>query len=401
MAEASHRPQARRPFLRLAAAGGLTIALAGCQIIPQGQPRRPPAPTQEPVVEPTPTPQPVPGLPTDENRHRVAVLVPLTGSNAGVGQSIANAANLALLDTGGEGIRITVYDTSKGAAVAANEALADGNRLFLGPLMAEDVRAVAPLARQADVPVISFSNDVSIAGNNVYLMGFNPSQSIERVVGHARSVGMERFAGLTPDGIYGRRASQALIGAVERSGGRMVAMQTYDRSPAALRAAVTRLNGQSEYDAVLIADSGRIAIAAAPLIRAGNSAQARLLGTELWKAESELGASAPLRGAWFASVSDTMFDQLRTRYRARYGSNPYRLASLGYDSVLLTVRIARDWRFGSNFPAAELRNPEGFTGVDGAFRFGRDNVAERMLEVQQVDAGGISTVAPAPKGFVD
>jgi outer membrane PBP1 activator LpoA protein len=81
--------------------------------------------------------------------HRVAVLVPTTGANAGVGQSIANAANLALLDTGGGRIRLTVYDTTRGAAAAAAQAIADGNRLFLGPLLAEDVRVATPASRRA------------------------------------------------------------------------------------------------------------------------------------------------------------------------------------------------------------------------------------------------------------
>jgi hypothetical protein len=62
--------------------------------------------------------RPGPNLPPEETRNRVAVLVPLSGANAGVGTSIANAANLALLDSGGDRIRITVYDTAKsGAAV--------------------------------------------------------------------------------------------------------------------------------------------------------------------------------------------------------------------------------------------------------------------------------------------
>ena len=125
-----------------------------------------------------------PRLPADETRNRVAVLVPLTGRDAALGQSILNAANLALLDTGGERIRITAYDTAAagGAVRAANEAIAEGNGLILGPLLAEDVRAVAPIARRADVPVIAFSNDVSVAGDGVFLMGFTPGQSIDRVV---------------------------------------------------------------------------------------------------------------------------------------------------------------------------------------------------------------------------
>lgn len=395
MADELARPQARRSFLGIAAAATFSLLVAGCQFIPRVEPRRPRAPVEAPPPRPIPTPD----LPSDEPRNRIAVLVPLSGENAGVGRSIANAANLALLDAGGEGIRITTYDTANGAASAANQALADGNRLFLGPLLAENVEAVAPIARRADVPVIAFSNDIGVAGNGVYIMGYNPGQSIDRVVDYARAQGMARFAAIVPEGLYGRRTGQAMIEAVERRRGQMVAMQTYDRSPAGLKAAVGRLHGQSGYDAVLIADNGRIAMAAAPMLKAGAGANAQILGTELWKAESDLGSVPALRGAWFASVPDNLFNQFRTRYRARYNANPYRLASLGYDAVLLTMRAARDWSVGRPFPDVALRSSEGFVGVDGAFRFGRDGVAERMLEVEQVTAGGFTTVSPAPRSF--
>ena len=45
--------------------------------------------------------------------------MPLTGANAGVGQSIANATKLAMLDTKSDAVRITTYDTAPGAAAAA------------------------------------------------------------------------------------------------------------------------------------------------------------------------------------------------------------------------------------------------------------------------------------------
>ncbi|WP_332811960.1 penicillin-binding protein activator [Sphingomonas sp.] len=397
MAEQLHHPQARRSFLALAGAGLLSIALAGCQVVP----RRPAPP---PPPEPTgPVRPPIsPNLPPDETRNRVAVLVPLSGTNAGVGQSIANAANLALLDTGGERIRITVYDTAKGGALAAaNEALADGNGLFLGPLLADDARAIATVARSRGVPVIAFSNDSSIAGSGMYLMGFTPTQSITRTVSFAIERGVQRFAALTPQGVYGRRASQAMIDAVERAGGRMVAMQEFGRTPAAMRAAVTTLNGQGAYDAVLIADSGKSAAAVAALVRTGPSGRARILGTELWSTEAGLAALPPLRGAWFASASDTMFNQFKTRYRARYGKTPYRLASLGYDAVLLSVRVAADWRIGWPFPERALLDPGGFAGVDGAFRFRPNGVAERALQVQEIGPAGLTVISPAPRGFSD
>ena len=370
-----------------------SAVLAACQIVPKGPPKTVEAP---PPVEAPPSTTP---LPTDIARHRIALLVPMSGSNAGVGESIANAANLAVLDTGGKNIRITTYDTATGAASAAQRAIADGNRVILGPLLAEDVRAVAPIGRAAKVPLLSFSNDVSIAGNGTYLLGFIPTQSIDRVVSFARSKGMTSFAGLVPNGTFGQRTSQAIIKAVEANNGRLVGMQAFDRSPGSITAAVNKLSASSSYDALLIADSGRIALQIVPLVRKRVGPTAKILGTDLWNIEGSLRQSPAMQGAWFASVSDSFYNQFATRYRARFAKGPYRYASLGYDSVLLINKIAGGWRIGTPFPTAQLLDSGGFSGVDGAFRFTQTGIAERMLEVQEIRTAGFGVVSPAPRAF--
>jgi ABC-type branched-subunit amino acid transport system substrate-binding protein len=390
MASLSLRPQGTP--LRLLVLAMLAVAVSGC--IPRGT-----RPTPPPPVETGPAqPQEPSRLPPDETRNRVAVLVPLSGANAALGQSLLNAANLALFDTGGERIRITAYDTGHGAAAAANEALADGSGLILGPLLAQDVRAVAPIAARRGVPVIAFSNDDSVAGDGVYLMGLDPGQSVRRVVAYARSRGAQRFAAIVPTGDYGQRAGRALTQAVEGAGASLVGIQTYERNAASLRAAAARLTAQGRPDAILVADGARIAVQLIPTLRAV-SPQPRILGTELWATEGNLGASPGLRGAWFAAPSDGNFAAFSQRYRARYNARPFRLATLGYDAVLLTVRIAADWPIGRRFPERALRDAGGFVGVDGAFRFGRNGVAERALEVREVGVNGASAVSPAPRGF--
>jgi ABC-type branched-subunit amino acid transport system substrate-binding protein len=372
---------------------GLSLLLGACStVVPRG-----PAVTP-PVAKPVAKPTPQAGLPEDVERHRIALLVPLSGPNAAVGQSIADAAAMALADTGGKALRITNYDTAQGAESAARKALADGNKLFLGPLLSDDVRAVAGPAQAAGVPVISFSNDSAAVGDNIWLLGFSPAQSIDRVVRFAKSKGLTRFAGLMPPGTYGRNASSTLIRSAEAAGGSVVTMQSYQRSPTSIASAVQTIS-KEKFDAVLIADSGRIAVTSAPLIRKVGGAGVRILGTELWNAEPSLNNSPVLAGAWFASVDDTLFKQFSTRYRSRYGRTPYRLASLGYDSVLLTVRIAKDWKLGSAFPVDALADDGGFSGVDGAFRFSHGHIAERALAVHQIGPGGGTVVSPAPSGF--
>ncbi|CAM3055692.1 Leucine-binding protein domain-containing protein [Sphingomonas antarctica] len=386
----------RQPRKAARALGLLALAfLAGCQVVP----KRRVAPPPPAVVSEAPPPPVTQGLPTDQQRHRVALLAPLTGPNAAVGNSIANAANMAVLDTGGALIRVTVYDTGAGAAAAAQKAIAEGNRLILGPLLAEEVRAVKPVAAAAHVPLVGFSNDMSVAGDHVYLMGYAPEQAIARVVNYAHGRGVTSIAGLVPAGVYGQRASGALLKAAGDAGTRVASIQIFDRSPQSAAAAINRL-GSNPYGALLIADTSRVAASAATLARkSGGGTNARLLGTELWNTDPGLATLSSLRGAWFASVSDGLYRQLASKYRVRFGSAPSRLASLGYDSVLLVTKIAADWRMGSAFPEERLSDKGGFAGIDGAFRFGRGAIAERMLEVQQVDAGAITVVDPAPTGF--
>ncbi len=384
---------------RLWLSAGLGLMLAACQtVVPRGAP----APVDAPppvVTRPVAPPRVDSGIPQDVARQRIALLVPLTGANAGVGQSIANATQLAILDTRNDQIRVTSYDTNLGAVAAAQKALADGNRLILGPLLAEDARAVSPIAQRAGVPVISFSNDSSVAGAGTFVMGYAPAQSIARVVQYAASKGVRDFAGLVPNGLYGDRASTALLRAVEDNGGQVVSLQAYSRQPGALTAAITRLGRASPYQAVLIADSGATSATAVPIIRRSGGPTAQVLGTDLWNTESALAASPALQGAWFASVSDGLYRQYAVKYRTRFGKAPYRLSSLGYDAVLLTVRIMREWRIGAPFPTERLTDRGGFAGLDGAFRFGADGVAERALEVQEIRGGATVTVSPAPTGF--
>jgi branched-chain amino acid transport system substrate-binding protein len=366
--------------------------LGACAVIPKG-------PTEAPPPAPTPAPTPLPNeLPTDSERHRVALLVPLSGSNAAVGQSLANAATMAVLDTNAQNLRVTTYDTAINAADAARRAVADGNKLILGPLLSSDVPEVVKAARPANMPMISFSNDEAAAQRDVFIMGNLPGQSVARSVDYAISTGIRSFGALVPRGEYGQRASDALMASVRQGGGNVIAMEAYDRSNTSVTSAARRLMEKGGYEAVLIADGGSMSARAAPVLKSGGTAP-RIIGTELWSGEKEITASPALRGAWYAAVSDRNFGQFTKSYRSRFGAQPYRIATLGYDAVLLSLRVAKNWRPGTDFPIRNLVDQDGFLGLDGPFRFGRDGVIERAFEVREVTAGGNTVVSPAPAKF--
>ena len=383
---------ARRLRGRNVALAGAAMLAAGCQVIPKTDVATAPPPA--PAPEPSAT-----ALPTDTGRHRIALLVPLSGDTAPVGQAIANATTMALLDTTADNLRITTYDTSEGVATAARKAIADGNKLILGPLTADAVPAVQAAARPAGVPVIAFANDAAVAGPDVFVIGHMPEQSIRRTVAFARGRGAARFAVLVPEGDYGARAFSALENALRDYGGTLVRRESYARGNTSIVSAAARLRAAGGFDTVLVADSARLGIDAAGELQRGARTRARILGTELWSGDAALARAPALEGSLFAAVSDQRYRRFADSYAARFGAQPYRAATLGYDAVLLTLRVARDWKVGSPFPKAELYDKGGFLGVDGAFRFARNGVIERALEVREVKGGEVTPVDPAPTGF--
>jgi branched-chain amino acid transport system substrate-binding protein len=376
------QPQALAgPITKLLLLASLAL-LAACSTVPRS--KAPPAAVAEP----------------SDGLHRVALLLPITGPDAEMGQSIANATALALTDTKATNIRMVTYDTGLGVADATKRAIADKNTLILGPLRSDNVIEVAEIARPAGVPIISFSNDVGVAGQNVFLLGHLPNQSIERVVLYAKSQGMTRFAGVVSSNVYGQRAQSNMTTAVRAAGGVLVGIQESNGTAASADAAARRLAQLGAIDAILVADSGLAALAIVPALRRNGLRSAKILGTDLWNIDGSLAGSPSIYGAWFASVSDTLYTQYATKYRARFGKAPLRLSSLGYDSVLLVARVARDWRPGTRFPVGQLTDPQGFIGVDGAFRFNSNGLTDRMLEVQEIQAGKFVTVSAAPSQFV-
>ena len=98
-----------------------------------------------------------------------------------------------------------------------------------------------------------------------------------------------------------------------------------------------------------------------------NGKKTQLLGTGLWNDARVLKLPA-LQGAWFSAPENGGFNAFAGRYRAKYGVDPPRIATLSYDAVSLAAALAHtqgSQRYSDNV----LTNRSGFNGADGVFRF--------------------------------
>ncbi|MGF1624623.1 MAG: penicillin-binding protein activator [Alphaproteobacteria bacterium] len=379
---------------RLALLGLGVVLLGACQ-----SSRQQATPSfQQPTTPGAFTPSPQLADAFGDGITTVAILAPLTGADAAVGQQLLNAAQMAAVERGGQNFVLIAKDTQgspAAAAAAAQQAIAERADIIIGPLRSQEVAAVGPIAAQAGITVVGFSSDASVAGPGVLVMGLTPADEVDRIMAYAARQGASVVAALVPQTAYGTVAMNAFQQLAPRHGLAMGAIQSYNPTDADHTAAVQPLQSGG-FDTLFVPDGGASLARIMPFVAYYNVDRGRrVLGTAVWDDPRTLGEPATT-GGLFANVDPRMRDAFNAKYQGAYGSTPSQVAGLAYNAVAMAAELGRS----NNFSTAAIANPNGFNGVFGAYRFGPDYVADHALAVMQVQSGGFAVVDPAPTSFV-
>ncbi|NKC33901.1 penicillin-binding protein activator [Falsiroseomonas selenitidurans] len=331
---------------------------------------------------------------------RAAILLPLTGPQAPLGQAMLNAGYMALFDESQSGIELAPRDTGgtpAGARAAAQAAIADGARILVGPLTSAEVAAVADPARAAGVPVLAFTNDSQRAGTGVWVLGITPRQQVRRVVAAAAAQGAQQFALGAPDNDFGRALANGLREATADLGlpAPSIALHPTNAEPG-MAASGARVSG-GRADAVLVGEAGDRArrFAATWMAEAQAAGQTpRLMGTALWINDGPLRSEPALDGAWFPGPDGRARARFEARYRDAFRETPPRVAATAYDAAAIATRALR-----SGAAPGQVLGAEGFAGADGPVRLLPDGQTLRGLAIYAISPNGDPVVvqqAPAP-----
>ena len=362
--------------------------------------------------------------------QRVAILLPLSGARADIGQAMLHAAQLALDDPGAPPLDPKdTGGTPSGAAAAAQAAIADGAGLILGPLTSQETAAVAPIARQANVAVLAFTNDPSQAQPGVWTPGITPGQQVRRLVAAAQGQGKSQIAGLLPDSDFGHVMAQALSQATTSDGLPPPNTRLYANGMAAINAAARDLSDYASrrgpidaqiraaralqtpegrrqaqdlartaipppnFNALLLADSGEALAeiaAVLPYYDVDRSA-VQIMGPALWASPSS--GSGQFGGAWYAAPDPAARASFEQAYSGKYGSPPPTVADLAFDAASITRVLGGH----GGFSIGALTQSAGFVGADGWFALLPDGQVRRALAVFAIERGGPQMVEPAPQ----
>jgi hypothetical protein len=341
---------------------------------------------------------------------QVALLVPAgsaTASDAFIAENLENAARLAIGDLAGVQIDLRVYPTAGDpaqAASAATTAVADGAKIILGPVYAEEANAVGLATAGSGVNILAFSNNPTIAGGNVFILGATFRNTADRLVRYGVRSGLDRYMIVHADDLQGNLGRDAIGSAVRENGGTVAGVQSYALSQSAILAAapgiVAAANAAGAEAIFTTAGvNADLPILATALPEAGlNTSAVRFLGLTRWNATPQALELPGLQGGIFALPDQQMTQIFESRYSAAYGDTPHPLAGLAYDGIAAIGALVA--RGDSNaLSRGSLTQGQGFEGTAGIFRLLQDGTNERGLAVAEVRNSTVTILDPAPRSF--
>lgn len=337
----------------------------------------------------------------------VALLVPRGGSQADelLAQNLENAARLAMKDLGGVEIDLRVYGTAGNAsqaATAATQAVNDGAKIILGPVYAEAANAAGVAVASRNVNILSFSNNPTIAGGNVFVLGSTFANTANRLVNYATRAGRSRIVILHGQDVAGELGRSAIQQAISNNGASLAGVVGYALSQDSVVAAVPRVrSAMANADALFLTTSSASALPlfAQLLPEAGVSpATNQFIGLTRWDIPSQTLALPGVQGGWFALPDRASANAFSQRYSAAYGSQPVSIAGLAFDGIAAVGSLVSGGKRDA-LTGAALTQGAGFRGASGVFRLRRDGTNERALAVATIRNSQVVILEPAPKAF--
>ncbi|MDR1696952.1 MAG: penicillin-binding protein activator [Rickettsiales bacterium] len=366
----------------------------------------------------------------------VGVILPMSGENAGVGNSIKSAIEIAFVQKNA-GVSAKFYDIAD-----MSEMLVAEHDFVLGPVFANNAAAVRD-AKSARVPAISFSSNAASLGRGMYSVALMPGQSVDAIVSFMPSDGRTSVMIFAPNNDSGFVMANAAVRAVSAAGLRAAGLYYY--TPADMDSIKAAAQTATSYDARVAANTrarevlsdailkGRVAGAernrAVAQLEKLNKAdtigdvgfdaalflggpadsksiasflryfdaptrRVKFYGTAQWD-DAAMYSEMSFAGAAYSAMPATAAG-FAGIYEQAAGVAPTRLASMGYDAAGIAIDA-----LSRADASVWLENPSGWRGLDGVLRFNADGTATRALAVWILDGSGVPKLAmPAVPDFV-
>ncbi|MEL6171648.1 MAG: penicillin-binding protein activator, partial [Pseudomonadota bacterium] len=242
----------------------------------------------------------------------VALLVPhgAQGINEQkLARDLENAARLAVSDLVGVEVDLRVYPTAGSTANAQSSALQaveDGAKIIVGPLRGEAANAVSLAMAPKNINVLAFSNNASIAGGNLFVLGQTFEDTANRLMGFAANQGKRTVLTVHSRNLAGTTGRDAILQAVANNGLNSAGTVSYDFTQDGVINAIPAIKSAAESnqaDTVFLTANAAGALPLFSQLLPENgltSDVTQMVGLSRWDTPPQTLDLPGVQGGWFA-----------------------------------------------------------------------------------------------------
>jgi branched-chain amino acid transport system substrate-binding protein len=313
------------------------------------------------------------------HRVNVALLVPLSGPQAELGEKLIETAQQALFENPST-THLVIYplDSHKKTTLA-EEVLSLNPSLIIGPVFSEEAKTLQPLIN--DIPLFTLSNDQSLVDGSMFVMGFSPQEETRQLIHFSLQKNLTRFVALLPDNIYGRAIDRTLREILNKTPSMQLHIIFYpfkEHTPEMVEAWAQQIK-DFHPEALFIPDGSAVSqklLSTLQFMGDKTFRHIQVLGLSQWD-QPGLLKNPSLKRLWF------------TRHGVTHLKNP--LESIVYDIVRMTGDVQQRLR-KSSFLKEDFLNPQGFKGTHGHFILKADGSANRTWRILEHTGPGAKVI---------
>lgn len=372
----------------------LLLVLAGALVLSGCQPA---APADVPSA-------PAEGEGEDVPSFKMAIMTPLSGDVKTYGESVRDAAMMAIEEAQAKGwdIDLVIADTKGDAQEAVNAAnkviFEDGVKLILGPVISSTAIPVSTIANEAGVlmltptstnPSATVNEDGTVKVNVFRACFMDDFQGLVVAKLAREELGAETAAVLYDVGNdYVKGLAEYFTAAFEDQGGQVLVSEAYTKDDTDFSAILGKV-ANADVDVVFLPDYyNKVNLIANQIKEKG--IDATLLGGDGWdSADLEF---ALLEGGYHSnhySPADEreVVQNFVTEYEAKYGAKPDALATLAYDGTRMLLQAIDDADSVDPVAVQQAMVNLRYEGVTGLITFDEFNNPVKEAAIVKIEGG--------------
>ncbi len=336
-----------------------------------------------------------------KSKFRIGLLVPLTGPFSYLGDTISGGSELAFFKMQNPNIELLYFDTAGGDNVieAANSAISSDVDVIIGPLFSDSVKAIKPLFNELDIPILSFSNNVDVAEEGIWVLGYLPEQQIDQLVDFAVARGKQNFGILSSSSQLGEKITMAAVnklteyGLSPRTVMTISSIQDMDQNELLNKIKIFAQYIDTEkdpltlpppvFDTVLIAGDTSFILQVAPILSYYDLGPDRVLfiGIDRWNIPKMLNEPS-LQNAILTLPTRPADEKFNKVWESEFKIDSNDLARISFDATALVIATA-NINSGASLSERLVGQP-GFIGFSGQFKMSRTGLTERVFEIMKI-----------------